>query len=401
MHEETERRIGDFFTGDLRLTASRPSAAPARFIDLGTNRTWKGVVADLEDRGATTEGRVESNFILSRTSFLQSLLFNDQYSIAVGGEPADDAFTAGILLGIPPGGLGEDHLRPYLVAGGFPNAAAPGEPIQLLMSTESFRAALPQADRDAVDHGQASLPGKLGALRFEVTTGRVNPASSVKDLIRSPAVVVGLYASGLDVLDRVTLVAPLQDVQRLSGLAPGGNDTNVVVAYGGGAAGAASGAEAAGLKTETPAGFAERYLGQFLAVLRALAVAGSVLMLAFPVFLLWYGIVLQTQRNQRELAVCRAIGMPRTMLQGALVRLAAGVLLRAVAATAVATVLLALLLRAVLPGASWLPVPMGFAVPLWAIVAIGVALLLVATLAVLGNLRRVARADLAGVLRAL
>jgi hypothetical protein len=44
---------------------------------------------------------------------------------------------------------------------------------------------------------------------------------------------------------------------------------------------------------------------------------------------------------------------------------------------------------------------MGFAVPLWAIVAIGVALLLVATLAVLGNLRRVARADLAGVLRAL
>ncbi len=396
MDRETERRIGDAYTGDQRLTLG-VGTSPAGRMDLAHNSTLRALQQSLSDQGVHLEGRVETNIVLVRDSLVAAYLTQQDYTVALNGEGAGDDFSAALLLGLPPGGLGVERMRPYLVAGRFPDGSAPGGAIELMLSAPAFTSLLPAEGRAALDAG-ASLASLLGTLPFEVTAGHATGGFLGKDVIRAPATVVGLFETRIEILDRLTVLSSLADAQRLLGR-PADGPVNVLVAAGSPSVAQQAGREA-GLQTADAHAFAGPYVGQFVQVLRALALAVTGLLLAFPVLLLWYGIVQQLDKARREFAVGRAIGVPQRTLATALAILACLVMGAAAAVATLLVVGLGAWLGATLPGWRALPLPVAFAVPRWMIFSLAVLLPVVAALAVLGTLGRVRRLDLAATLRA-
>lgn len=405
MERETRARVADFYTGDLRVTPDEAGAAPPGRFPYNTTAELDAARARLGDAagGARVEARLETTYILSRRGLVEAYLTeDDQFGVALPGVASErDAYSVGVLVGLPlQDSATRDRLRPYLVAGAFPEAAARADdPVQVLMSMSQFRSMLDPAERERLQG--APTAGQLAALRMEVTAAHVDDSGPFKDIIRFPARVTGVYDSGIDALDRITLVTPMQDAARLLGAPNGTTPANVFTVHGGHPHGAARAAKGSGWVAEGPQAFTHRYLGQLVAVVRVLGLTLSSLLLVFPFFMVWVGLSQQLDRSRRELAVCRAIGLGAASVRHALVRLCTRVALLAVLpATAVLLAAAVLLPRLLGPGIDF-PFPLGFHVPPWA-VGVTVANLAVAgAIALGGALRRHHRADLASTLRSL
>jgi hypothetical protein len=405
MERETEQRVADFYTGDLRVTPERAGAAPPGSFGFNTSAELEEARAALEDAaasGARVEARLEATYILSRRGLVEAYLFeDDQFGVSLPGVSSErDAYSVGVLAGLPLGdSVTRDRLRPYLVTGAFPEA--PGNdtsPVEVLMSSAQFESMLDEAERERI--GARPTPGDLAALRLEITAARVDDSGPFKDIIRYPARITGLFDSGIDALDRITLVAPIEDARRLLGVEPDSGEANVFTVQGGRGRVAAA-ADDAGWVSEGSSEFTQRYLGQLVAVVRILGLSLSSLLLAFPFFMVWVGMSQQLDRSRRELAVCRAIGMGPATVRRALLRLTGRVALLAIVPTIVIVGLAAWILPSLLGPSIDFPFPLGFAVPAWA-VAVAIATLVLAGAAALsGALRRHHREDLAGTLRSL
>jgi hypothetical protein len=403
LRQETTATVADFYTGGLRVTAEGSGAAPdARFAFNGTAELAEAK-ASLERAaggGATAITRLETTAILSRRTLLEAYLTEqDQYGVDVPGtEAGRDAYRVGLLNGLPMddaavGGL----LKPYLVAGRMPAAATANGTIEVLLSARQFRGLLDPDERQALH--DPPTDADLAGVRLEVTAAHLVPGS--RDLLRARAVVVGLFASGVETLDRATVVAPIQDVRRLVAAEPDGPAANAFAVVGGDSGAAESEAERSGCSAERPAAFTHRYLGQLVDLLQGVALAVSALLLSVPFLLVWMGLSQQLDRSRRELAVGKAIGLPPSTVRTSLAILAARVVVVAAAVAAVAVALLALAVRAWGPQRGRFPLPIGFDLPLWLALATAGLVVLAAAAAVWGAMHRHRTLPLASTLRAL
>ncbi|MEA3204364.1 MAG: hypothetical protein QOI63_2046 [Thermoplasmata archaeon] len=347
----TAREVGDFYTGDLRVTPGKPGVAP--------DAAWEGPVLDAARAalGPAAHARLETELILSRRSLVQAYLEEqDQYQIAgpgLGGD-ATRHFGLGILVGLDGTDPMRDRVRAHLVAGRLP--APNAERIEVVLGLEAFSGYLSAAERANLS-AWPPRAAELAAFGFEATSGYVDTSGFFKDIVRRPTVVVGLFATGLDALDSLTAVAEMAGARQLQGNAT--QRANVFTVTGD-TAQARHAAALHGWQVEDGAAFSDRYLGQLLGTVRALSLLAVGLFLAVPAFLLWHGLQQTLDLQRREIAVCRAIGIGRPVLAAALARLAwrvagVGLLLAAVAAA-----LLQLVLPSLLRGTSLLPLPLDF-----------------------------------------
>lgn len=403
LRQETTATVADFYTGDLRVTAEGSGAAPDARFPFNTSADLSGAKAALEraaGSGATAIPRLETTAILSRRTLLEAFLTEqDQYGVDVPGADAGrDAYRVGLLNGLPmdDDAVG-DLLRPYLVAGRMPAEAAANGTIEVLLSARQFRGLLDPQERAALH--DPPTEADLAGLRLEITAAHLVPGS--RDLLRARAVVVGLFDSGVETLDRATVVAPIQDVRRLVAADPDGPSANAFAVVGGDAGAAAAQAERDGWSSERPASFTHRYLGQLVDLLQGIALAVSALLLSVPFLLVWMGLSQQLDRSRRELAVGKAIGLPPSSVRTSLVILATRVVLVAAAVAAVATSVLALAMQAWGPQRGRFALPLGFHLPPWLALATAVLVLLAAAAAVWGAMHRHRTLPLSSTLRSM
>lgn len=365
----TAQQVGDFYTGDLRITKGKASIA--------ADATWSGDEAELAQQllGPKAQGRLETELILSRRNLVQAYLEeHDQYQLG-GPQVESDAtrhFGIGILAGLGPDDPLRDRVRAHLVAGRLPEAN-PGH-VELLLGLEAFEGYLSASERGNL----SSWPptgAELASFGFEATAGYVDNSGFFKNVVRRPATVVGVFTTGLDALDSLTAVGALAAARELQGNASSGavnaftvtGDTNA----------ARSAAAAQGWQVEGAEGFANRYLGQLLSTVRALSLLAVGLFLVVPAFLLWHGIQQTLDLQRREIAVLRAIGVGRKVIAAALARLAWRVAATGLAITALVAATLQLVLPGLLEGSTLLPLPLTFQLD-WT-VALAAFLLVVAS----------------------
>lgn len=347
MQQATRQRVGDFYTSDLRITQASTSVAPDQVW------TGTGLAAAQQALGPAAHPRLEMELILSRRSLVAAYLDeHNQYEVATGGSETEATthYGLGIVAGIDADDPIRDRMAAHLVTGSLPRNTTGA--IQLTMGKDAFWNFLSASERANLS-AWPPLASELAAFRFEATSGYVDTSGLFKDLVRHNAVVVGLFDTGLDALDGLTVVADLDGARQLA--APPFARANVFT-VGGAPQEVATAQEAAtrqGWRVEGAAPFADRYLGQLLAAVRALSLLSTSLFLAVPAFLVWHGLQQLLDRQRREIAVCRAIGVGHQDVDGALARLAVRVVAIGLACAAV----LALAMVAVLPRlfATWQP----------------------------------------------
>lgn len=403
LRQETMATVADFYTGGVRVTAEGSGAAPDARFPFNTTADLEQAKADLEraaGAGASAIPRLETTAILSRRTLLEAYLTEqDQYGVDVPGtEAGRDAYRVGLLNGVPTDDpAAANLLRPYLVAGRLPVAFAGNGTVEVLLSEREFKGLLDPDERAALH--DPPTEADLAGMRLEVTAAHLVPGT--RDLLRARAIVVGLFSSGVETLDRATLVAPIQDVRLLVAAEPDGPAANAFVVVGGDAGGAGGEARREGWSAESPEAFTHRYLGQLVDLLEAIALAVSAMLLAVPFLLVWMGLSQQLDRSRRELAVGKAIGLPPSSVRLALGALALRVVVVASLAAALVVAALGFALKAWGPERGRFPLPLGFHVPLWIPLAT-VGLLALATLAaVWGALHRHRTMPLSAMLRAM
>jgi hypothetical protein len=353
--QRTLDKVADFYTGDLRITPSRQGALPADWFKAG--ETGTEAAAALRKAGVVVAERVETQYVLSRRGFADAYL-NEQGGVPVGvpgtdGDPRK-LVTAGALVGIREEDAGRARIQDHIVAGRLPRAQ-PGF-VEILMSEDRARRFLtPEESR---------VPGSLldvvGAFTFDVTSVQLDPHASDRVVLRRDARVVGLFSTGVDMLDSWTLVAPAAEARQLMGLGRDSQAANVLVVQSNAEA-AKSVAARSRWATQDVDGFAHAFVGQLIAVLQAVAWLVAGLLFILPAALIGHGLARQLASQQRELAVATAIGVPMRTLADALALQVLRMTAWAVAIAAVASLLLWVALRFLAPLVP-APLPLGFAV---------------------------------------
>ncbi|HET6399359.1 MAG TPA: hypothetical protein VFH47_07375, partial [Candidatus Thermoplasmatota archaeon] len=206
----TNERVRDFFTGDLRVTPGRPTAAPSvPFPDAAGTRD---ALASAAGPGAEVVMRLEAQFILSRRSLLEAYLEeSERFGLgAPGTTPEQDFYGIGVIAGLPfQQQAVRASLQPHLVAGTLPGPdAAPDDEVQLVMSLGRYRDYLTPQERERL--GDPPDPQALRLARFEVTAAVIDDSGPMRDLLRLPARVVAVYETQLDALDTFTILAPVE-----------------------------------------------------------------------------------------------------------------------------------------------------------------------------------------------
>ncbi len=385
--EEVDGRVAAFFTGEVRVTPVEAGVAPTVMFPAGA-------LADAQEAsGADLRGSLESPVVLSRRSLLEAYLEEDeQFRVDVpgAGNGTGDGYGIGILIGLDPDDRDAwRNLAPYRTSGRWPGVGDDGV-VEVMMATYRLdrfltpaeRASLPSWPPDAAD---------LARFRFEITTAYVDPDAPFKDVIRRPARIVGLFDTGLDALDSVAVVVPIQDARTLVGRAPNSSFVNVIT----GPAELTPWAASHGHATEDAPTFSKRYVGQLIDVVQALALLSTSLLAALPAFLIWFGLSQALRRQHKEMRVARAIGVARTRIGAATGLLVSHIALRSfLAALAVVAVTTAMVLVWL---ASWSgsPLPLGIRVRWTHVVAGGLVLVATSFIAWLGAGRPPRRASAA------
>jgi hypothetical protein len=394
MRAATTATVADFYTGDVRVTAEGAGAAPDARFPFNGSADLQAAQADLSGSGGSAVPRLETTAILSRRTLLEAFLTEDEgYGVDVPGAAASrDAYRVGILNGLPMGDPAVVRLlSPYLVSGRLPAAGNGSGVVEVLLSERQFRGLIDPDERLRVTD-----PAEV---RLELTAAHLAPGG--RDLLRARAKVVGLFESGIETLDRLTVVAPIEDVRRLVAAEPDGPAANAFAVVGGDPDAAAAAAARHGWATESPEAFTQRHLGQLVDLLEAVALAVSALLLAVPFLLVWMGLSQQLDRSRRELAVGKAIGLPPSSVRSSLLLLAGRVVVVGAVAASGLVALLALAVRAWGPERGSLPFPVGFHLPPWLPLAALGLLALATWAAVWGALRRHRVLPLSSTLRSL
>lgn len=387
--ERTLAQVEDFYTGDLRITPSRPGAVPSDWFP-------PEAAADLAAAGAVAAARVEGQYILSRRSFADAYA-NEQEGVPVGvpGSKADPktVVTQGALVGLEEDDPGLDALRPHLVAGRLPRASADGT-VEVAMSESRALALLTETERRV----PGSLLDVVGSFRLDITSAHVKTEGAARTLIVADAKVVGLYRTGVDMLDAFTLVAAAPDVRALLGEERASSLHNVLAVQSG-ADQAIGVARGKGWATQDARSFADDFVGQMIGVLQASAWLVAGILFVLPTALVGHGLARQMASQSRELAVATAIGVPRRTLADALALQVLSMAAWACGAAALAT----LALWAVAPYLFPLvpsPLPLAFAVTGRALLLAGLVTVLSVGVGLWVGMRSRMRLPLASALRA-
>ncbi len=411
-HAETEDRVAAFFTGDLRVTPGNPGAAPQDTWGTPNATPLAQVTATLESAGGSAthaSPRFETESVLSRRSLLEAYLFeDDQYPIGVPGSSLENKnfHALAVLSGIA---INETQatrpVQQHLVAGTMPlpdsqrpDRDNPRRPVHLLMSLDRFRDFL---SNDELANFNTWPPNQeqMMEIRFEITAARIDPTSEIRDVIRFPARVVGLFETDLEALDTFTLTTDIGDARRLHGYAPNEPVANALRIDTPNPGAVADAATEQGWQTENAASFGKRYAGELFGLLESLSVFLSSLFFALPLFLLWQGIAQQLDKQRREVAVCRAIGIRRGTIATAILATAAIVLAAAAILTAIFMGIALAILEPMAQGWAGSPLPLAFDVTGRAVATTALAVTLSTVAALLVTIRSHARQNLAQALR--
>jgi len=355
MQVETRDRVSDFYTEDVRVTVAGGGAIPpGTFDDPGA------AVRALTAHGGQALLHLEAQGVLSRRGFVEAALTEDEsFQLDAPGSEAsgDELIALGALIGID---MGVDRARApverHLVAGSLPRESDGEGSVPLALSLDRFEDFLTPEERAGLD-----WPPSIGAVQgfsFEITSAVVKDQG--QDVIRRPAHVVALYDSGVDVLDAFTFVAPIEDVRALLGHAPDDDVVNAILVATDDAGPVHAAAGGNRWSHQSAARFTDRYLGQLVDVLQGMSLLMSGFLFLLPAFLVTHGVTRQLETHNREIAVCKAIGVRGRTIRTALSWLVVQVTLTALAAAALFTLVAGLVLHAVLPGRRDLPLPMDF-----------------------------------------
>jgi hypothetical protein len=367
---ETLERVADFYTGDLRITRDRPGALPPAWFDLNKTTGPDGG-GGLAKAGRIVSYRVEAQYVMSRRGFLEAaLLERDQFIVEAPGSAgnATEAIALGSLVGLDAGDPGRALLERHLVAGRMPRESS-NDTLEVVMSLRRLSQFLTPGESAAA--ANIAPMTVAGALNIEATSAQVDLGNRYRLPIRRSVEVVGLYDTSVDVLDGYTMIAAAPDVRAMVARPPHERSANAIAVWG----------ETAGLATlgkernwavQGPEGFAQNYVGETMAILSAVVVFVGAVLFLIPTFLVSHGLARQLAAQQRELAVCTAIGVPARVLRNALglevLRIGLGGLLIAAALVALGV----WLLPGALANVHGAPLPLGFALSL---TAVGSALL--------------------------
>jgi hypothetical protein len=400
MRHETEQRVGDFYTQDLRLTPNERGALPSGLFGLDeadAEANGTRALEELRAAGASVSLRYESQYVLSRRGLVEAGLGeDDQFVVDAPGShgDGDEVIALGSLIGIAGDDRGRSALARHVVSGSLPGPDDAAATVPLVMSVDRVARMLTPAEREAIDWPPSV--DDIDHLRFEITAAVLEEGGD--DIIRRPAKIVGLYDTDVDILDAFTLVSTLGHVRALNGHDRDAVVGNVIVVDSGPAAARRVAADN-GWSAQGSASFTHAYLGQLVEVLQGLSLllAGSLFLL--PAFLVTHGMSRQLASHQREVAVCRALGVPASALRASLARLGGHLVLWAVAMAAAVSALLAFLLHLWLPGRD-LAVPADVHIGWLELLPAVVALLAVGGAVALA-IRSAGRADISSTLRSL
>jgi len=407
----TLERVADFYTGDLRITPYRTGAIPGGWFDLNASTSGPGAVQEFAAAGVRVSPRVEAQYIMSRTALIANVIDtygnNGQFPIETPGQSGEDAnrsLAVGGLLGIEQNDPATARIAAHLVEGRMPRPTTDGT-IEVAMSVSRLEHFLTPDERK----GLASPPplstlchrdALVRSTPCEITSAQTKVDAIFKDFVRRPVDVVGLFETGVDVLDSFTLVAPAPQVRELLGH-PGYQGIANVLAVQSGSVAAAQGVAARHhWATEDATSFAGTYVGQLIAVLSAVVFIVGALLFLLPTFLVSHGIARQLALQQRELAVCKAIGVSAGTLRKALalqVMRIAGV---GAGIAAVVTVIAALALPPLLANVKGTPLPAGFALTTVTLVGAVIVTVLAMAIGWVMGLRSRSRLPLTSQLRA-
>jgi ABC-type lipoprotein release transport system permease subunit len=361
IQQETRQRVGDFFTDELRVTPTPSTGAipPGMFEDAPNAAAQLGP-------SERVRMQLESQFVVSRRGFIQAALSEtEQFPIDAGGEGGGrKAIALGVVIGMD---FGDEVARKaserHLVVGSLPSPSTGSDSMQLVMSLERFRRFLEPEEQQELTWPPG--PDTLRRFRFDTTAATLVDNRTLADrgdILRRASVLVGLYETGVELLDSLTYLAPIEEVRRLLGHEPDAPMANVLLVSGSGGAvqRAHAAADARGWGAQDAGGFTEAHLGQLVRAVRTLTTLSAVSLFLVPAFLLLFGLTRQLETHQREIAVCRAIGVPARRIHLGLAFLAGRMTGIALLAAAVATTLLGIALHAWLPGQTRSPVPLDF-----------------------------------------
>ncbi len=355
MQSETESRISDFYTEDVRVTVVGEGAIPpSNFPDL------QQAVAALSSHGGDPIVHLESQGILSRRSFADAAKEDTQINLDAPGSAGsgDSVVTLGALVGIQmEDPASRTRIEEHIVAGKLPDSGTGEGSIPVTMSLDRLDAFLTSKERSELSSWPPPM-AEINDLTFELTAAVVQEGR--QDVIRRPGHIAAIFDSGVDVLDAFTYVIPIEDARQLLGHEPRAPIANALLVRGGDTSGAHDIAEANGWTHQGSETFTQRYLGQLMDVLRGLSVLMAAFLFLLPAFLVTHGVTRQLETHNREIAVCHAIGIRPRTVRTALSLLVVQVVALAIVVAAVATGVFGAILHGVLPGRRDLPLPMDF-----------------------------------------
>lgn len=375
MEAETEQRVGDVFTGDLRITPVEPGVfGPGRFEPASE------AVAAI---GPGTTARMESQMVLSRRPFEAILSQGDETVVipSPGSSGGSDSVALGVLVGADFSQRAVSrHYDPYLVAGRLPCAwegpdapsSSPCRFIELVISVKTVRNLLTKDERDRFDAASDKIQ-VVRPLSLDITAGVARDGDYNNDVYRSRGRIVGIFDTGVDTLDSFTAWGPVEASRFLLGEELDADVANVLIVDGG-TARARSTADGRGWATEDPDVFTKRYLGQLIEALQTLSVLTASVLFTIPAFLVAHGVERVLEAQRREVAVLRAVGVPGRSVRGALGRLVTLMMVIALAGAAAIVALVGIALHGVLPNWDAAPLPLDVSfTPVMIIGAVAVA----------------------------
>lgn len=365
------RPLHDVISGDVRVTQGSP--------DLAGGSPWPDARPIQEAirtiPGAVAASRWEASQVTARSDRIEN-------------------WTGGLLIGIDPTLAAEqDPLRPYLAWGSTLPTVSTADPathfvyVPLLVGESAAR----RLDLH---------PGPGGGANFSevltITSGRFPVGSS--EPLASKAVVVGVFRSGLEALDRFAVFAPIEDVRFLVGGQRGDSSANALVIHG------ASLAEIEALHiqgaiAEDAGGVARQVMGLVLVVMDIAAGLAMGVVALLLTLLVAREVSLQVTRDAQTVAALRAIGVPLRSILLSYVGLAVATAAVAALFAAAVALMVAWFAPAVSVHTSGLALDIGWILPWQAVVAAVTSAVFVAALAAWAAAGRLARPTVADALR--
>lgn len=308
-------------TGDVRVTQdSRDLAGGTRWAD---HRPTTAAVSRVP--GAEASPRFESSYISVR---------GDEF----------ENWSAGLLIGVEPGAAHEVRaLEPYMQW---------GTPVTSLdvFHPETNRAYAPLVLGEPAFKRLNLTANPDGSPLYDqpltLTSGRTLNEGGVPIPLTVDCVVVGVFTTGLEPLDKFTAYVPIQTARVLSGHLENDPTANAIVVRGADQdAVRAALVDTPGAQTESANDFAFGYMGSMLVVIYA--AGGATLAIFLAALLTWLshetGVLVRV--DQAVISSLRAVGVPDRAIHGSYALLLGA----AVVAGAAAAVLLTLALGAFAP----------------------------------------------------